>query len=625
MRKLKSRIVSGVLSLAMILSMTPSSVYATDLTMGTDSSTLESTTESVLSDDTAETTTTSLETSTEITTEVETTETITTEATTSEETTTEVTTTEEVTTESTEVTTESTTETTEEESTETIDASTLVYRLIVGTSDSKILTNGTIISSLDDLYIIGYPTEEDRTAGIEYYTTNKADIVEKDDSIFEVADNDNKSEDIDTTQEVINTDDAFSNLDELDVDEKVVKTDKVIAVIDTGISKELLDSKNIINAVSVIGKSVEDDNGHGTRMVNNILANNSNAKILSIKALDNFGKASASDVYAAIQYAIDNKVDYINLSFSAYKLLDTDSVVESIINEAIEKNNITVIGAAGNGNKDTKYYIPGCIEKAYIIGACNNSGRKIDTSNYGTLVDYFVNAGSTSEATSIFTGIISKNSNIAADNITIFNNVDNIDNVTDINEDSSNEDNSKIIWLTPDQYADYYTEEELQEIKKEYEALGVTYNENYTINDISFPDTLSVHYTIYDPYGKMHVYGPSTGTRFNWKAELNTSLPAGITFRQGEAYCADSTLGNPNYGSTGDAIFTKISIDGNTANYIANGIRVDGNDHHQRIVMAVHLQGSGSVYLSIHKGSTGVPYSRYWISYILRRVSDKKC
>ena len=53
----------------------------------------------------------------------------------------------------------------------------------------------------------------------------------------------------------------------------------------------------------------------------------------------------------------------------------------------------------GNKGKDAKYYIPSCINDVVVIGACDKDGNKIASSNYGDMVDYYVVAGSTSEAT----------------------------------------------------------------------------------------------------------------------------------------------------------------------------------------------------------------------------------
>ena len=346
----------------------------------------------------------------------------------------EETTTEEITTE--EVTTEIV------DGTTTIDASELNYRLLVAADDESILTNGYIISSYEGVYLIGYTSEENRKEGYNYYQ-NTAIFVEKDDKIFEISDEEGASD-----VEVTNSDDALTILNDLDESKKKKKTDNVIAVIDTGISEELAKSDNIIDSISVIGDSYVDDNGHGTEMVNYILEENPKAKIISIKAIGSDGKASASDVYAAIRYAIDNKVSIINLSFSALST-EKNSIVKNIILEAIE-NDIDVVGSAGNNGKDVKYFIPSNIDEAYIIGACDTNNVKIAISNFGNTIDYYVVANSTSEATARFTGNLSIN-NITKETIKNPSDIKMEDNTETDNEDEDFYTNGSESFFTREQ------------------------------------------------------------------------------------------------------------------------------------------------------------------------------
>jgi len=281
---------------------------------------------------------------------------------------------------------------------EEIDASSLSYRLLVASDDDSIFTDGYVISSYDGIYLVGYKTESARIAGYDYYQ-DKAVFVEFDDEIYEIADNDSTQTDA-SEAEVVNQDDALTVLNELEESE-VKDEQKVIALIDTGANSKVVD------AVSVIGDVTTDDNGHGSLMADTILKENPDAKILSIKAFDANGKAKPSDIYAAVRYAIDNKVSIINMSFSAFSTED-NTIVKDIVEEAVN-NGITVIGAAGNNGKNVKYFIPGNIENAMIAGSVDKDGYKKNFSNYGDTVDYYVVSESTSEAAAKLSGIISKN------------------------------------------------------------------------------------------------------------------------------------------------------------------------------------------------------------------------
>ena len=179
-------------------------------------------------------------------------------------------------------------------------------------------------------------------------------------------------------------------------------SDKIIALIDTGASE----SANIIERVSLIDDVMVGSNSHGDDMVKAIVSQNENAKIISIRALGDDGQGTVSSIIAGIEYAINQKADIINLSLYARANL-ANEVVKTEIEKAIN-NGIEVVGAAGNDCANAKNYIPGSIDAAWIIGACDESGFRISFSNYGETVDYNVIAKSTSEAAAKFSGYISK-------------------------------------------------------------------------------------------------------------------------------------------------------------------------------------------------------------------------
>lgn len=185
-------------------------------------------------------------------------------------------------------------------------------------------------------------------------------------------------------------------------DEVKVQDDNVIALIDTGVGE----SPNVIERISVID-DVLTSTGHGDAMLQAITSQNPDAKILSIRAMNDNGLGTISSLVAAMEYAMNKNVDMINLSLYARTTLST-SVLKSEIQKAVDAG-ITVIGAAGNDGVDVADYVPGSVESAYIIGAANEDGSRLETSNFGATVDYNVVAESTSEATALFTGYISKN------------------------------------------------------------------------------------------------------------------------------------------------------------------------------------------------------------------------
>lgn len=213
------------------------------------------------------------------------------------------------------------------------------------------------------------------------------------------------SKDALTVSETENPIDTLNTImsDTSDSEEITVSQDgNVIALIDTGVGE----SANVIDRVSVI-EEPEASTQHGDAMLQAIVSQNPDAKILSIRAMNSNGFGTISSLVAAMEYAISENVDMINLSLYARTTLST-SVLKSEIQKAVDAG-ITVIGAAGNDGVDVMDYVPGSVESAYIIGAAKEDGSRLETSNFGETVDYNVVGDFTSEATAKFTGYVSKN------------------------------------------------------------------------------------------------------------------------------------------------------------------------------------------------------------------------
>lgn len=267
-------------------------------------------------------------------------------------------------------------------------------RLLVGSSVEDVLNDVSVLSTYNGVSLLQFPSE-DATKRAYIALSKIADFVNVDTADFEVSDIANVEKD--EMSEGIN---PIGELSEADTEE--VSQSNVIAVIDTGSSER----DNVIERVSMLGEDVSDDNGHGDEMISKILSQDKDAKVISIKAMDSNGRGTTSSVYAGLQYAIKKKVDIINMSFVGIANEDNSSI-KDLIETAINQG-ITVVGAAGNNGTDASYFIPGCVEGAYIIGAANSDGTRLETSNYGKTVDYNVVAGSTSEASALFTGYLSK-------------------------------------------------------------------------------------------------------------------------------------------------------------------------------------------------------------------------
>lgn len=147
------------------------------------------------------------------------------------------------------------------------------------------------------------------------------------------------------------------------------------------------------------GAYTEDGVAHGTVIAGLIGAVGNNGEgvsgvtwkvqIMSLRILDNVGSGESADAREAIEYAIANGADVINLSFTGYEV---DTAFERTVNEAYAAG-IPVVAAVGNleggglNIDDTPVY-PACFagEKAdWVIGvaATTQEDTKAEFSNYG--------------------------------------------------------------------------------------------------------------------------------------------------------------------------------------------------------------------------------------------------
>lgn len=267
-------------------------------------------------------------------------------------------------------------------------------RLVVLASDPSIVIDPEhIIGNYDNIYLLQYKTVQQTMAAYAYYL-GKAEAVEPD-AVVETA------EDMTNDAPAPDVDNPVSNIENA-ADIPAATAARVIALLDTGVS----DRANIIGRVSLIDDELN-GNGHGDDMADAILSQNPDAQILSVRVMNDGGKGTIASIVSGIEYAIEQNVSIINLSVYGKNTV-ANTVLEKEINKAISLG-ITVVGAAGNDGANVAGFVPGRIEGAYILGACDETGAKIESSNYGSTVDYYAVAESTSQAAAMFSGYISAN------------------------------------------------------------------------------------------------------------------------------------------------------------------------------------------------------------------------
>ena len=166
-----------------------------------------------------------------------------------------------------------------------------------------------------------------------------------------------------------------------------------IALIDTGVSSH--EDLNIAGGKSFVENNAlyYDDNGHGTHVAGIIAAKNNklgvigaapNAEIYALKALDNTGAGYYSQVIAALEWAINNNIDIVNMSIGGL----SDSLA---LHEAVQRASsagIILVAAAGNrGDGADKLTYPAKYNEVIAVGAVNENLRAAPFSSKGTGLD----------------------------------------------------------------------------------------------------------------------------------------------------------------------------------------------------------------------------------------------
>ncbi len=144
-----------------------------------------------------------------------------------------------------------------------------------------------------------------------------------------------------------------------------------------------------------------DDVGHGTHVAGIIAANKNTigiagasdprVKIMGLKVVNSQvngftynGKVITDVIADSMTFAINNGAEVINLSLGWPKLIDLAKVKAAF--DLAEKNNVIVIAASGNNDKDLPTF-PCSYENVICVGAIDNRGDLTDFTNHGSKVD----------------------------------------------------------------------------------------------------------------------------------------------------------------------------------------------------------------------------------------------
>ena len=256
------------------------------------------------------------------------------------------------------------------------------------------------VSGYNDLYILQYNTVSEAKKAYEYYLEcDNVQYVEPD-VIVETSEDIEVNVPVDIGEmdeikasaiEWLSDKIGFSGIKDKLVD-KIENDYILVAVLDSGVDTDhelLVDRIEDSSAnMSDTGEadSIEDDYGHGTHVAGIIASNTlSNVKIRPYKVLNQYGKGSLSTIAHAVDIAVADGADIINMSLSA-KLV-SERMTEAV-NDAVASD-VNVVVSAGNSGSDLDlvYYSPACIESAITVSATDKNDNLADFSNYDNTID----------------------------------------------------------------------------------------------------------------------------------------------------------------------------------------------------------------------------------------------
>jgi hypothetical protein len=166
-----------------------------------------------------------------------------------------------------------------------------------------------------------------------------------------------------------------------------------IAIIDTGIDYTHPDLANnvkgghrFLERGAINDSNYMDDHGHGTHCAGIAAAEDNDigvigvapkAHLYGVKTFNSRGVGSTSDIIAGIEWATDNGMNVISMSFGSH---ENSWAVRDACNEAYSAG-IVLVGAAANANESVWY--PAAHDAVIAVGATDSNNERASWSNYG--------------------------------------------------------------------------------------------------------------------------------------------------------------------------------------------------------------------------------------------------
>mgnify|MGYP002507981076 CR=1 FL=1 len=171
-----------------------------------------------------------------------------------------------------------------------------------------------------------------------------------------------------------------------------------IGIVDSGIDAKHPDLK-ITGGVSFVGSKTDyrDTNGHGTHVAGVIGARDNNigiigvapeAELYAIKVIGESGLGNQSDVVQGIEWAMEKKLDILNLSITTTK---KSTVMEAALNDAYQQG-LILVAASGNSltgfTEPVEVLYPARFSSVIAVGAVDQQFKKASFSYYGNALEF---------------------------------------------------------------------------------------------------------------------------------------------------------------------------------------------------------------------------------------------
>ncbi len=261
-------------------------------------------------------------------------------------------------------------------------------RLIVKSSENIDVSDAvSVISGYKNLWVLQYDSEEKTSSAFEYYKSlSYVEYVEPDATVemhvtsFENPENTRLS----WGSDAIGADDALSVISAVDLPE--IK----VGIIDSGIdyNHEFLKDRVIDEgcnfSTSGDKTSMSDDpKSHGTHVAGIIVDNTpKNVKIKGYKIFSSSGNSSNLAIVAAVEQAVADGMDIINMSFGGS---NSASVRESLL--GAYNSGVTLVAATGNTYQPIGNLLPAALDEVISVSAIGSDLEFADFSAYGPSVD----------------------------------------------------------------------------------------------------------------------------------------------------------------------------------------------------------------------------------------------